>query len=290
MIELEDGSSAGGDGRDRLVLMPLGACLLRGPLNHVKVHSGSIGYPRFKFPGTYTLGETIQIVDYLCGDKDIPADVKPLAGIGEAMVPIGRERVFADIDVALVELGSQVEVILNGCNVNRAYLANAFAPVREASVEGRRALNRWYQQGLMNMNDDARAEAATALIEWLDESDLAEAGQLTAYVRGARSEPTDVRAKLAELAEKLPVPLGVVTYVFRFMPDGRVISWPPEFYDAVLEAARSLGIPYFEPYKLVLEHGVTEAMKDDLRHYRDEFSPLVGKHIVAFARGLSAGR
>jgi len=80
--------------------------------------------------------------------------------------------------------------------------------------------------------------------------------------------------------------MGVVVYVFQYLEDGRAISWPAGFHEEVLEAATELDLPMFQPAQFVRDYGLKNAMKDDLRHYSDEFSPVIGNELIKFSQEI----
>ena len=80
----------------------------------------------------------------------------------------------------------------------------------------------------------------------------------------------------------LGCPVGVALYVFRYMPDGRAISWPAGFRETVLLAAQNLDLPIFDPVPLVVEYGVEKALEPPLAHYSKEFLPVAGNALADF--------
>jgi hypothetical protein len=88
------------------------------------------------------------------------------------------------------------------------------------------------------------------------------------------------------MAEELPVPLGVVPFTWTYMPDGRAVSWPAGFYTEVVEAARELGLPLFEPHQMVMDAGINVALKPDRQHYAETFMPRVAIPLIEFTRSI----
>jgi hypothetical protein len=66
------------------------------------------------------------------------------------------------------------------------------------------------------------------------------------------------------------------------MPDGRATEWTPGFNDSVVAAAATLGLPCFEPSRLVQQYGVPIAMREDRLHYAESFEPIVAAALADF--------
>lgn len=102
-----------------------------------------------------------------------------------------------------------------------------------------------------------------------------------------RARKTDVLGGFIKMQELLKRPIGVVSYVFRYMPDGRAISWPSGFREEVLDAAKELNLPLFDPVRLVQRFGVEAALAEDLGHYSDNFMPFAANALIRFAMSVN---
>ena len=112
--------------------------------------------------------------------------------------------------------------------------------------------------------------------------DLANADLIRSVLRNARGEMQNVRQNIDRMRREISGPVGVVNFVFQYMPDGRPVSWPPGFCDELRDAAAAHGWPVFDPDRLVARYGVETSLRPDLRHYRDDFLPTVARHIKEF--------
>jgi tetratricopeptide (TPR) repeat protein len=108
--------------------------------------------------------------------------------------------------------------------------------------------------------------------------------------RGRRADAKGIRDGVAQVRDAVSGRLGIVLYTMRFMPDGKPTSWPPDFKDNVLAAARDLNLPIYEPAHLIAERGVKVALKD-FRHYHTSFKAIAGDALMPFIRkvGIGAG-
>ncbi len=62
---------------------------------------------------------------------------------------------------------------------------------------------------------------------------------------------------------------------FNYMPDARPVSWPTDFKKQVINIARSLDMPIYDPASLVAQYGTQVALEKDMRHYAKNFVPAV---------------
>jgi hypothetical protein len=138
---------------------------------------------------------------------------------------------------------------------------------------------------LLAANKEVQADAASALDAMIP-ADFADRERLVDVLHNARAIERDAEADLAALAARIPIPVGVVAYAFGYLPDGRPMFWPANLNITLKAAATALGLPFLEPWRLVEQHGVEIALKEDLRHYRDDFVPVVADLIAEFAASL----
>jgi hypothetical protein len=88
--------------------------------------------------------------------------------------------------------------------------------------------------------------------------------------------------RLKEIGEILNLPIGMVQYNFRYMPDGRPIDWPVGFKADVQGAAKRLELPVYDAASLVQVHGVDIAMDGKSGHYADAFNDVVAGEYANF--------
>jgi hypothetical protein len=239
----------------------------------------------------YTFGEMLQTIHCYQGGRSIPPELHPLCNIREGFAPEPTNNPLLRVDALIIEPATSMEIEFDGYYLNRAPLLSMLNPVKQAGQPARRLIARWYNKGLVAMDDDARRETAEQLIQYVPESageDRAKrkwiGRELTIeLLRGARGRKTDVRTGMARVVREAGLPTGVVLYTWAFMPDGRGIGWPADFLPKVKAAAAELGLPVFDPRPMVQEAGTATALKADLRHYQDAFMPVVAKHLVEFA-------
>jgi hypothetical protein len=266
-----------------LCILPFGACLMHGPLNPEARAGARMTYPAFgRIPGVYTFAEMMQMIDVVSGRRTVPEALAGLCNIEGPFHPAAEGPGFAGVDVALVEPASPIDLTLDGWALNRAALGRLINPLHELGRDASRALNHWFRIGLMEVDEVTRAEAVQELLplvppDWLD------AELIGTVLRNTRSTRADVPAALQRLKAELRLPIGVVNYVFHYMPDGRAVSWPSGWHEEIAAVSAELDMPLFEPAELVTAHGVEAALRADLRHYRDDFLPVVADALIDFA-------
>lgn len=232
----------------------------------------------------YSFGEMCQYITFLRGEIALPKEIRLLSGVPLDFETSPEVRSSRAIDVVLGAPSSAVELQFRGYNINIGYMNEyVYDPLREISPEMHKLVYTWYENGVIPQNEEVQREIAEKLIvAFPDDYPYPELG--AAVLREARAEPTDVTKALPWLYDLLNEPLGLLSWALRYMPDGRPIFWPKAFSESVLSVSRKLGVPIMEPWRLVNQYGVATAMQSDMRHYKEEFNPIVGKAIVDFAR------
>lgn len=265
----------------------LGGCLLHGPLNPCARDGTRFTYPKYgPIPGCYTFGEMIQAIGLLRGERDVPPEIRPLCSMRPNLKAVPRALEFNDVDVALLEPASPIEILFRGCNLNRTCLAqHVIHPLQPLGKEVAKRLSTWFRAGLMGPNDEVRAEAAEDLVR-LVPYDMENGEWIKTIISEVRSERSNVAEGFRRVQRLIGRPLGVVVYVFRYLDDGRALSWPTGFHEEVKAACRELDLPMFEPSIIVNRYGVQAALREDLRHYNDAFTPVMADALVEFARDV----
>ena len=283
----------GGEYMQSTRVMIFGGCNVRGPIVRAV-------RPQHRAPGsnwddvptgiaisgvpfmTYTLGEMFQTISCYQGRRRIPSDLYGLCNIKPHVVPTITNSPLARTDVILIEPNTSIEIEFEGYFLNRAPILRILTPIRKSHPSARKLCMRWYNKGIVGMDAEARREVAELLIPLIPADDPDR--ELTASIlRNATGRKCDVRQTMEMLVSAVDIPVGVVLYTWAYMPDGRGISWPSDFALKVRAAASELKLPVFDPRPLVERAGTAAALKEDLRHYSDTFSPVVAKPLVEFA-------
>jgi len=276
-------------------ILPLGGCLLHRPLGdfgklkyNVRARVGTGGSVR----ENYSLSEMIQFIRMLRGEIVIPPEIKELASMDARFEPLPDIGDLANVDVVLVEPSTPVDIVFGEYLLNRtAIIARIVGPIRAANPEPKfaRMSNYWMTKGLyagdVAVQQSLGAELAERLPCTMPLADVARD-----VLMNARAVQRDVAQGLGELRAMIHRPMGVLTFIFQYLPDGRPVSWPAGFREDILAAATALNLPVFEPWRLVEQYGVSTTLKNDLRHYKDEFLPTVSQAIVDFAAEVMAER
>jgi hypothetical protein len=200
--------------------------------------------------------------------------------------PVPGAADFGDVDVALLEPASPIELTFRGVAFHRNAITTRFLmPIMGRGREQRKVGAAWLRQGLVGLNETIRVEAAAKLADYVV-GDAPEDDFARSLFLEVRSKKTDVLGGFIKMRELLNRPIGVVCYNFRYMPDGRPISWPAGFREDVLAAAQQLNLPVFDPAPMVQEFGVDAALAQDLGHYSEDFMPVAAEALVGFAESV----
>jgi len=279
-------------------MLVFGGCNVRGPLYRAAgqwqrdstvdwddVPSGmTIGGPHFF---TFTIGEMLQALECWRGELQIPSELFGLCHMMPEFAPTAANSPVAQCDLALVEPNTSVEIEFDGYFLNRGPFVRFLAPLKEISDPVKRLSSQWYNKGIVGANDKMRSDLAAQLIPQLPD-DTPDRELTVEILRRAKGTRRDMFSGLRLMTEALGMPFGVVTYTWSYMPDGRAVSWPAEFHDAVVGAALDLELPLFEASHHVKEAGLEFALKADRRHYTEAFMPVLAVQLIDFARRVRA--
>ncbi len=268
-----------------LNVLLFGGCLLRRPLRSAPNLAARIDHKRYgRIKVVHSFSEMFQVVEFLRGQKEIPQELRRLTGIAPETVAMPNAADFHDIDLALIEPGSPVDIDFRGIAINRTAIMDLLRPIERQSKEAAKLCHAWARTGLVGMNDEVRRELGAQLSALVPDDEDRELRR--AVIAETRAVKNDTAAGFRKMRELLGCPLGAVVFIFRYMPDGRPIVWPAGSRDELLAAAGQLGLPVFEPTSLVQEYGVVTALEKDMQHYRQAFLPIIGEAIVQFARNV----
>jgi hypothetical protein len=265
-------------------VLPLGGCLLHGPLNPMARVGEGLTYPPYgPIPGTYTFGEMRQAIAVLRGEMDVPQQIRPLCSMRPNFTAVDSAADFHDVDVALLEPAIPIEITFRGYTLNRtSVFQQVVAPIRVLGRDANKWAAQWLRVGLLSLNEKARAEAAEELLDFIP-ANMPHPDFVKEVILEARASRQEALSGFEQMRAIIGRPIGVVVYIFQYLADGRAVSWPAGYHEEVAEAARVLDLPMFEPSEMVRKYGVQAALGPDLRHYNDTFRPIIADALLAFA-------
>jgi hypothetical protein len=235
----------------------------------------------------------IQAHEFLTGAKTIPADLQRLYTGEEGFfepAPNAPE-ILEECDVAIIEISTPYEFVYRDLILNVNRLSEFFTEYCQATGTPQRGFEAW-RTALLKQQHDKAAELGAALEESLVEPEW-DGIHLADLIGGIRcielgvDETTDL---VAQLRDRIGKPVGMVIHNFRFMPDGRAISWPTSFKRDSVEVAQRLGLPTLDLAPRVVEHGATLVVAEDGRHWNPGTGmALVGSWLAEFAESVAGG-
>jgi len=270
-------------------VLAVGTCLVqllfRGGATDPPVVDGLRGIPS-RDPSVLTIAEAIQALRMLRGEIAIPRSLRTWCGLDpEVEGSRWTRRALGSLDFVFLEPNTSIMLAYQGYYLNRFdFYHEMLRPLEALGPEALSAVRAWHNQGILQANEEVRASAAAHLASLVQGDD--EIAHLTRAVllesRPSRADQQMIVEQMREFASLVMAPVGVVTYVHQYMPDGRMTEWTPGFVDSIAAAASDLGLPVFEPSKLVQQHGVSVAMKPDRLHYAPGFEPIIAEALVDF--------
>ncbi len=274
-------------------ILPLGGCLLKIPLrtlNRPLFARTSRLLGRAQFPTTYSFEECKQYIRMVRGEISLPREIGDLAGFQPDFQANPEAGDFHTMDVVLIEPGTPIDIMYGDYALNRVAVRQCIIDPIEAANPGADVAkigSRWLHKGLLGGDEATQTQTAEQLAGLMPR-ELPASEVMRDVLFSARSRRCSAAEGLRAVRSMIDRPLGVVTFTFRYMPDGRPVGWPAGYPEEVASAARALALPVFEPWKFAQElferHGVAKVMRDDLQHYADEFMPVVGRAIFDFAK------
>jgi hypothetical protein len=284
-----------------LGLWPLGGCTVYDPCYELEksglgfVCARQVGYTAS--PYTHTVGEHLQLLDYVRNALEIPPELRPFCNVDFMPKAGGFDMALTDLEAVLVEECSDVEVIFRGVVLNRLRLVDEIImPAKQAALAGgdkhlAAVTHRWYFDGLLKLSPK-RGEYAAEILKHMPHRGEADE-LLRAIIREAAPRRLAIETfveGIKRIGSLLGKPVGVATHTQYYMPDGRPISWPHTFHGDIMEACRRNAIPFIHPCELVAKYGPQAALQPDMIHWRDDFMPVVGQAIGAFVSRMVGGR
>jgi len=275
-----------------VAITPFGGCILHNPLGEYYKKNRAVGmFSKMGFrntPFSLSANTNHQLIDFLTGSIDIPQWIQSLAysdGFIQPTAEHGRQ-IFSG-EVALVEMSTPTEYTFEGVllNINR-FEEIILLGLGEYFSE-RKLIGKW-KGALRRAKEDVRQVLAEDIYNSISK-DTPERQNIAKFVRETSSRMLSVEEmtkSMADLRDRLGIPVALMLHNFNYMPDGRPVSWPAEFKDNSIEVARRLDIPTLDFAAFVQTEGVGRVLADDRRHWRPSAYAEVGELIHDFCEGI----
>jgi hypothetical protein len=269
-------------------ITPFGGCGLHNPLAHVYKGTGDNGiFAKMGFrntPFSLSANTNHQLIDYVTGQVDFPDWIRSLAyADGETQPSEEQGKLIFSGDVAIVEMSTPAEFSFGGALLN----INRFEEVIVSSLSDlaseRKLIGRW-KGALRRANEDVRKQASEEIYHFMPKN-TQEQRNLAEFVRGTSSRMLgleDMTTAIANLRDRLAIPMGLVLYNFNYMPNGTPVSWPADFKENIHQVALRLNMPTVDTADFVAREGVANVMMDDRRHWRPSAFRHVGEILYDF--------
>lgn len=272
-------------------ILGLGTCQLHNPIGHLDTQGEAISVlRRLRLSGdpySFTPSEHLQTLRIMRGDVVAPRSILPfLPKHISNEKPQAVAAAIAAADVVLCEICNPVEIFFNGWQLNIcSVLGEICGDAAKQDAETGAVARQWYYRGLMQGDDAIRADAAEKYLSLYIERDERSSWRRE-IVKCARARHVDddaLEAEFRNLNAAIGKPTGIVTHIIRYMPDGRPISWPPDFRNRVIDLAARVEVPLLDPCQLVSKHGLEVALMSDAQwHWAWDFMPTVAETYKGF--------
>jgi hypothetical protein len=229
-----------------------------------------------------------QLIDYVTGQVDFPDWIRSLAyADGETQPSEEKGKLIFSGDVAIVEMSTPAEFLFGGALLNINRFEEVIINNLSDLASERKLIGRW-KGALRRANEEVRKQASEEIFQFMPK-ETQEQKNLAEFVRGTSSRllgVEDMTTAIAELRDRLGIPLGLVLYNFNYMPNGTPVSWPADFKDNIREVARRLNMPSVDTATFVASEGVSNVMMEDRRHWRPSAFLSVGEILYDFCASI----
>jgi hypothetical protein len=239
---------------------------------------------------TYTMSESIQRIRFVRGDVEVPEHLRYYCNL-PTNCKAGSEslQLLEQADVVLLEPNTTFEMFLGPYALHRSQILTGFLnDVSDISEELRAAGSEWFNVGVFGQDRNTQLEAAAILIPALrgrvENEDVAR--KILLEAKAVEQSFGQYMDSVGEFCDMVDLPIGLVTFVHSFLPDGRPMGWPADFVENTLKIASDLELPTFDSAQMVNRYGVDVCLDDRRMLYRKEFWPVLANEILEFATQL----
>lgn len=274
-------------------IAPFGGCGLHNPIGGLRrlkmadsVFARRMGFQHSPF--SLSANANLQLLDFATGELEIPTWIRRLTYADASHRPTAEQgKAVDEADIVIVEMSTPIEYMFEGFLLN----INLFEEVMVQELAGleahKKLITKW-RSSLLKGKEDVRSETSEELYK-LVPHETEHQENLARFIRDTRTRllgADEMTMAIAELRDRLGKPLGLILHNFQFMPDGRPVSWPPEFKNDSAEVAKRLELPSLDFAEFVERNGVGRVMAADRRHWEPRFYPRIAENIFDFAANV----
>ncbi|MBN3802384.1 hypothetical protein GXB81_04835 [Paraburkholderia sp. Ac-20336] len=249
-------------------IAPVGTCRIHTPLRR-----GAGRYPirpvlARNYGFVHTSSEALQQLQFMFGQKDIPADVRTLTfRPGSSGSFEGKPSPGADL--YLVEISSRKLLSVDGHPIQMNYMVRHFGDF----FADKKRTRQFWSMAVPSRMAERRA--------WLDQDFAfqrlsAQDRDLLARIQRHDLKDAEISAEMEQIATMVGKDhLAFVTHVNADTPDNMPVEQRRELINTVRAIAKRMNVPCYDPTPLMRKLGQANAMENgglDLTHYTDLFS------------------
>lgn len=271
-----------------------GSCHLHNAL--IELEEKALVHWAWRTPAlAHTPREAAQLLAFHLGELDVPTPLHAVTVADTALTSTDSEDFRPDparikqADVAFLEFGSTVDIAYGPFFLLRAPLRTRFIDKFAAlGAASRQTAYRWYNQGLLKRNEAVRLECAERMLDMIPRIGVSSPDLATDVVRHARGVEQDMASVVETMRWIRDTLQAKATCVLSsqnaFMPDGRPLSWPGNFFRVIETACGEIGLPLLHTKSLVAERGAAFAIRKDLVHFTPQMISLLGTEMLAMGQ------
>ena len=283
MVIFELPADSAGEGLRASVL---GSCRVRNPIFTLRDRGDLKIFAEGPTP-THTVGEALQTLDIVLGERQIPDALSPYIFETERTPAMHRlsKTLREGVDVFVLEVSDDKLFSYGDIHFNQNFVA------RNLIQAQRGALLDWYRQICRGATADE--ECVQAALAKMREGGLRHDGHMADLLRGVRLEREDgeeINQSLAALIAKAGGRWIVVGAVAVPGHEGAIMRDRRDLNAKLEKAGAHCGATFFDPSQLIADHGqanVLAAQGADIYEYADEFFPMLGEILVGMVRAAA---
>ncbi len=260
----------------------LGGCHMNSLVRSIQ-RAGALQLRGIGMGPSYSPLEQLRLVERQLGLQQEP---EVLASLAVSTLPDANDLLTpdTDVDLLLVETTAHTNALVGEVCLNRAQImSHILGPSEALGREVYEQVSRWYSQGILKCDDDARESAAREVLPRIAGTELDTPAIRLAFAeaRGVRETPAEMTERLAAIRDLLgPKRMMVIRGPNVFFPDGRSISWGANLAAEMREVTTALRIPLIDLGDLVKEKGFEFSVLPDLTHHTDAFIDYLGGVVL----------
>jgi hypothetical protein len=263
----------------------LGSCRVKNPMFVLRDH-GDLRVVADGPTPTHTAEEAAQSVAFFTGERSIPEELNQFIFEYDHRPTQGRlaKALHQPTDVYVLEISDDKQFSFRDVCLNQNFVSRHFVqPHRGALLD-------WYRE--IARNNQADEDCVQAALGKLREGGYRHDEDMAELLRGIRLDRREIQEIVATVESLMKKRGGqwLIVGPFTIPGDkGAVMAKRREFNQALKAAAAGCGAHFFNPTKLIKEHGKDGVLDGgvSIYEYEESFYPTLGRALIKKMRSIA---